>query len=82
MNAAPWNLLLIPVIFVILLCLVKVGDRIFQRGKFNLKTIWKWLKGHIVSEYTGPDECFDCNKGEAECGTCPVLIRIAMNRKD
>jgi hypothetical protein len=40
---APWNLLLIPVIFALLLGCVYLADRILQDG-INLKTWWRRIK--------------------------------------
>jgi len=81
----PYSLLFIPIIFVVLLFCVKLADSICQQGKLTMQSILKWFKTqwktHICSEYDGPEECFECNHDD-QCGECPVLLKIAMTRKD
>jgi len=80
----PWSLLALPVIFMLLLFCVYLADSILQAGKLSAQTIGKrfksWWRRHIVSTFPHPSQCFECNK--TDCGDCPVLIRIAMKRKN
>ena len=71
----PYALLLLPLIFALLYFVVLLADKIVQSGR-------EFWKRHICKYYYGPEECFTCNKPDSECGTCPVLIKSAMMRKE